>query len=91
MKSTEQETILVTGATGTLGSEVVKQLSENKSDVKVKAAVHSIENVKKKYNTNGLKLYKLTTRNQKVYLRLSKVSISFSCLLIHHLKLLNMS
>jgi FlaA1/EpsC-like NDP-sugar epimerase len=47
MKSTEQETILVTGATGTLGSEVVKQLSRNKSDVKVKAAVHSIENAKK--------------------------------------------
>jgi uncharacterized protein YbjT (DUF2867 family) len=47
MKSTEQETILVTGATGTLGSEVVKQLSGNKSDVKVKAAVHSIENAKK--------------------------------------------
>jgi uncharacterized protein YbjT (DUF2867 family) len=47
MKSTKQETILVTGATGTLGSEVVKQLSRNKSDVKVKAAVHSNENVKK--------------------------------------------
>jgi uncharacterized protein YbjT (DUF2867 family) len=47
MKSTEQEMILVTGATGTLGSEVVKQLSGNKSDVKVKAAVHSIENAKK--------------------------------------------
>jgi uncharacterized protein YbjT (DUF2867 family) len=46
MKSTEQETILVTGATGTLGSEVVKQLSRNKSDVKVKAAVHSNENVR---------------------------------------------
>ncbi len=41
------ETILVTGATGTLGSEVVKQLSGNKSDTKIKAAVHSVENTKK--------------------------------------------
>lgn len=40
------ETILVTGATGTLEREVVKQLSGNKSDVKIKAAVHSIENAK---------------------------------------------
>jgi uncharacterized protein YbjT (DUF2867 family) len=47
MKSTEQGMILVTGATGTLGSEVVKQLSGNKSGVKVKTAVHSIENAKK--------------------------------------------
>ncbi|HYZ59439.1 MAG TPA: SDR family oxidoreductase, partial [Nitrososphaeraceae archaeon] len=41
------DTILVTGATGTLGSEVVKQLSGNRSDVKIKAAVHSIENARK--------------------------------------------
>lgn len=41
------ETILVTGATGTLGREVVKQLSGNTSDVKIKAAVHSVENTKK--------------------------------------------
>jgi uncharacterized protein YbjT (DUF2867 family) len=41
------ETILVTGATGTLGSEVVRQLSGDESDVKIKAAVHSIENAKK--------------------------------------------
>jgi uncharacterized protein YbjT (DUF2867 family) len=40
-------TILVTGATGTLGSEVVKQLAGSISDVKVKAAVHSIENANK--------------------------------------------
>jgi FlaA1/EpsC-like NDP-sugar epimerase len=33
MKTTEQETILVTGATGTVGSEVVKQLSSDSTDV----------------------------------------------------------
>ena len=41
------ETILVTGATGTVGSEVVKQLSTYTSDINIKAAVHSIQNAKK--------------------------------------------
>jgi uncharacterized protein YbjT (DUF2867 family) len=41
------ETILVTGATGTVGSEVVKQLSSNTTDINIKTAVHSIENAKK--------------------------------------------
>jgi len=41
------ETILVTGATGTVGSEVVKQLSRDVPDVKIKAGVHSFENAKK--------------------------------------------
>ena len=44
---TEQETILVTGATGTLGSEVVKQLSSVTPAVNIKAGVHSAQNVKK--------------------------------------------
>ena len=38
------ETILVTGATGTVGSEVVKQLvssSPDKIDIIIKAAIHS--------------------------------------------------
>jgi uncharacterized protein YbjT (DUF2867 family) len=35
------ETILVTGATGTVGSEVVKQLSGAMTDINIKAAVHS--------------------------------------------------
>jgi uncharacterized protein YbjT (DUF2867 family) len=43
----KQETILVTGATGTLGSEVVKQLSSATPAVKIKAGVHSAQNVKK--------------------------------------------
>jgi uncharacterized protein YbjT (DUF2867 family) len=41
------ETILVTGATGTVGSEVIKQLSRDASNYNVKAGVHSIENAKK--------------------------------------------
>ena len=44
---TEQETILVTGATGTLGGEVVKQLSSSTPAVNIKAGVHSAQNVKK--------------------------------------------
>ena len=44
------ETILVTGATGTVGSEVIRQLSENTSAVNIKAAVHSVENAKKIQN-----------------------------------------
>ncbi|MPZ07509.1 MAG: NAD(P)H-binding protein [Nitrososphaeraceae archaeon] len=39
------ETILVTGATGTLGSEVVRQLS-NSTDVNIKAAARSVEKIK---------------------------------------------
>ena len=41
------ETILVTGATGNVGSEVIKQLSSVTRDVNIKAAVHSVEKVKK--------------------------------------------
>jgi uncharacterized protein YbjT (DUF2867 family) len=38
------ETILVTGATGTVGSEVVKQLSSDALNYNIKAGIHSIEN-----------------------------------------------
>jgi len=41
------ETIIVTGATGTVGSEVVKQLSRDALNYNIKAGVHSIENVNK--------------------------------------------
>jgi uncharacterized protein YbjT (DUF2867 family) len=41
------ETILVTGATGNVGSEVVKQLSRNRLDVNIVAAVHSVKNAKR--------------------------------------------
>ncbi|MDX5438460.1 MAG: SDR family oxidoreductase [Pontibacter sp.] len=43
-------TILVTGATGTVGREVVKQLSMHDGDIRVRAGVHSIikgENLKR--------------------------------------------
>jgi uncharacterized protein YbjT (DUF2867 family) len=49
------ETILVTGATGTVGSEVVNQLSNVKSDFKIKAAVRSVENAKKIENFQRVK------------------------------------
>ena len=39
------ETILITGATGTVGSEVIKQLSRATRDSNIKAAVHSAESV----------------------------------------------
>src|SRR5919106_6266428 len=43
MKNSQEKTILVTGATGTVGSEVVKQLAEvsSSSGYNVRAAVHS--------------------------------------------------
>jgi uncharacterized protein YbjT (DUF2867 family) len=44
------ETILVTGATGTVGSEVVNQLSNIKSDFKIKAGVRLAKNAKKIQN-----------------------------------------
>ena len=44
---TKQESILVTGASGNIGSEVVKQLLVVAPAVSIKAAVHSRQNVKK--------------------------------------------
>jgi len=44
---TNQESILVTGASGNIGSEVVKQLSSATPAVKIKAGVHSAQSVKK--------------------------------------------
>jgi uncharacterized protein YbjT (DUF2867 family) len=48
----KQETILVTGASGTVGSEVINQLLQNGHAVNIKAAVHSIENIKKMKDKN---------------------------------------
>jgi len=42
-------TILVTGASGTLRSEVVNQLSSASADAKIRAAAHSTDSVKKRY------------------------------------------
>src|ERR671911_757283 len=44
---TKQERILVTGASGNIGSEVVKQLLSVAPAVSIRAAVHSRQNVKK--------------------------------------------
>jgi uncharacterized protein YbjT (DUF2867 family) len=44
---TNQQSILVTGASGNIGSEVVKQLSSATPAVKIKAGVHSAQSVKK--------------------------------------------
>jgi uncharacterized protein YbjT (DUF2867 family) len=41
------ETILVTGASGTVGSEVINQLSSATADANIRAGAHSIENIKK--------------------------------------------
>ena len=41
------ERILVTGASGTVGSEVLNQLSSATADNTLRAAAHSIESIKK--------------------------------------------
>jgi uncharacterized protein YbjT (DUF2867 family) len=41
------ETVLVTGASGTVGSEVLNQLSNATTDANIRAAAHSIESIKK--------------------------------------------
>jgi uncharacterized protein YbjT (DUF2867 family) len=41
------ETILITGASGNVGSEVVRQLSSSRKDINMKAAGHSVESVRK--------------------------------------------
>jgi uncharacterized protein YbjT (DUF2867 family) len=45
--NTKLETILVTGSTGNVGSELIKQLSKDTSNVNVKAAVHSAKNAER--------------------------------------------
>lgn len=52
-------TILVTGATGTVGSEVVKQLSRDASSYNIKVGVHSIENANNAQQHDKLRLYRL--------------------------------
>lgn len=50
--SKNSSAILITGATGLLGSEVVKQLSSATPAVKIKAAIHSVENLKRVKENN---------------------------------------
>jgi uncharacterized protein YbjT (DUF2867 family) len=47
MTENDQSTILITGATGTVGSEVVKHLSSAGQNVRVKAAARSINKAAK--------------------------------------------
>ncbi|MGC2307717.1 MAG: SDR family oxidoreductase, partial [Nitrososphaeraceae archaeon] len=56
-------TILVTGATGTVGSEVLKQLSNDASSYNIKAGVHSIENANKVQQYDRVKVVQLDYDN----------------------------
>ena len=56
---TKQESILVTGATGNIGSEVVKELLSVAPDVSIKAAVHSSQNVKKLKSDTRVKVIQI--------------------------------
>ena len=47
------QTILVTGSTGNIGSEIIRQLSNSNSDITLKAAVHSEGNRVKNDNNFG--------------------------------------
>jgi uncharacterized protein YbjT (DUF2867 family) len=56
---TKQESILVTGASGNIGSEVVKQLLSNAPEVSIKAAVHSSQNVRKVKDDDRVKVIQI--------------------------------
>jgi uncharacterized protein YbjT (DUF2867 family) len=49
------ETILVTGATGTVGGEVVRQLASTDSTVNIKAAGHSLQELEKNIEDDRIK------------------------------------
>ena len=49
------ETILVTGATGTVGGEVVRQLASTDSKVNIKAAGHSLQELEKNIEDDRIK------------------------------------
>lgn len=56
------QSILVTGATGTVGSEVIKQLlskNSNNTNIQIKAAVHSLKKEKKLAEDNRVKLVEI--------------------------------
>jgi uncharacterized protein YbjT (DUF2867 family) len=46
------QTILVTGVTGTVGNQVVKQLSSTSRNIGIRAGARSVENVKKVVNSD---------------------------------------
>ena len=47
------QTILITGSTGNIGTEITRQLSNSNSDISLKAAVHSEGNRVKNDNHLG--------------------------------------
>jgi uncharacterized protein YbjT (DUF2867 family) len=63
MTSRKQETILITGGSGTVGSEVVKQLSRDGQAVHIKAAVHSAESIKKAKDENRVESVQIDYNN----------------------------
>lgn len=48
------QTILVTGATGTVGNQVVKQLSNHTGNISIRAGGRSKENVKRVVNSDSV-------------------------------------
>jgi FlaA1/EpsC-like NDP-sugar epimerase len=71
-RSERDDKILVTGATGTIGSEVVKQLASYNNNA-IRAAVHSQNKVDNSNNTIPLKLLILITINQTLLQMLSSI------------------
>jgi uncharacterized protein YbjT (DUF2867 family) len=57
------ETILITGATGTVGSEVVKQLSAKGENLIVRAAARSANDNNTFENVKGVQIVKLDYNN----------------------------
>jgi uncharacterized protein YbjT (DUF2867 family) len=57
------ETILITGATGTVGSEVVKQLSSKGENLIVRAAARSANDNNTFENVKGVQIVKLDYNN----------------------------
>jgi uncharacterized protein YbjT (DUF2867 family) len=84
------ETILVTGASGNVGSEVIKQLSNATRDVDIKAAVHSAENVKKVVKSDRVEAVQIDYNKPKTLSAASKMLINFSYLLLTLPNWLNM-
>jgi uncharacterized protein YbjT (DUF2867 family) len=67
----KRTTILVTGATGTVGSEVVKQLASilsSSSNHNIRAGVHSQNNADglKQFSNEGVEIADLDYTNQKL-------------------------
>ena len=59
------ETILVTGATATVGGEVLRQLERVASDVNIKAAGHSLQKLEKVIETD-IYMYKKVKCNCRI-------------------------